>query len=282
MFVKLSILLFYRRIFTNRIRLFRIALTVIGVYVVMVGIGATIEFIVQCLPIRLFWARAYVVAGLHDPHPVKGTCLPQNLHTAFPLFASLASDVAILLLPVAALWNLKMVLAKKLSIGFALSLGVFACGIEIVRIYYTFQISNSGDITWTNTGSLVWSGVEPSVAIACACIPTMAPLLKHTRRNPSDRHLNSYQLQREPVRAKTYANRYERRSQTDDDSIRGLKEGTVPAQKGSLGTDDQYSCVATYEPTLGPITVPEASIKMDTIKVSKSLEISHTSNNSRS
>lgn len=274
MFVKLSILSFYHRVFTNRIRYFKISLIAVGVYVIILGIGSTVEFIVQCLPIHLFWARAYLLAGVANPHPVKGTCLPQALHVAFPLIGNIVSDVVILLLPAAGLWNLQMVRAKKFSVYFALSLGIFACAIEIVRICYALQIENGGDVTWTNAGSLIWSGVEPSVAIVCASIPAMAPLLRQVRPGQSLQHRNPHEQQRGPLRSKTYTNLYDSKIPKDDDSIRGLRDGLTPVHNGSLPTDDEYSCVAAYDSSHGAAQMSEPGIPMDSIHVSKTLDIS--------
>ena len=51
-FVKLSILFFYNRVFSNGILFLSISLMVVRIYVNFVGIGSIIEFIVHCLPIR--------------------------------------------------------------------------------------------------------------------------------------------------------------------------------------------------------------------------------------
>ena len=104
---------------------------------ILVEIGLTIEVIVQCRPIHYFFTRAYARVGITNPDSVKDkdkdSCLRQNLHVAIPLAAGLANDIAILLLPVAGLWNLQMTRVKKFSAYFALFLGKFACAIEIVR-----------------------------------------------------------------------------------------------------------------------------------------------------
>lgn len=272
MFVKLSILFFYHRVFTNRIRFFKTSLIIVGVYVTLVGIGSTIEFIVQCLPIRYFFTRVYLITGIPSPDPVEGWCMPQTLHVAFPLMAGLVSDIVILLLPAAGLWSLQMARARKLSVYFALSLGVFACAIEIVRIYYCFQTKNSGDITWTNAGSLVWSGVEPSVAVLCANIPALAPLLRKFRRDQSRQCLEQ---QRGPIRTKTYTTLHDTKTASDNESIAGFREGVTPALGGSLVADEPYSCVATYDSSFGNDQGPESAIPMDVIQVSKQLDITH-------
>ncbi len=72
--------------------------------------------------------------------------------------------------------------AQKVGVFASLSFGVFACVIEVLRVYFLFALGSSEDITWTYTESMIWSAVELSVAVTCACIPAMAPLLKRAQR----------------------------------------------------------------------------------------------------
>ena len=70
---------------------------------------------------------------------------------------------------------------QKLGIFASLSFGIFAILIEVIRVYFLFTVEDSNDVTWVYTDSLLWSAVEMSIAITCACIPAMAPLLKNVR-----------------------------------------------------------------------------------------------------
>ena len=180
---KLSILLFFKRAFTTRRRPFQIALIVITTYSILVGVGSTIEFVVQCLPVPFFWERAYAITGITPPHPLSGWCMPQEVHATVPLFANLLSDLLMLALPAIGLWGLQMQKAKKAGILVAFSVGLFLCIVECIRIYYVFMITNSGDVTWNNAAVLLWTAVESCVSVICACIPAMAPLLKHVHGN---------------------------------------------------------------------------------------------------
>lgn len=180
---KLSILLFFKRAFTTRRRPFQIALIVITTYSVLVGIGSTIEFAVQCLPIPFFWEKAYAITGITPPHPLSGWCMPQDVHATVPLFANLLSDLLMLALPAIGLWGLQMQKSKKVGILVAFSVGFFICIVECIRIYYVFMITNSGDVTWKTATVLLWTAVEGCVSVICACIPAMAPLLKHVHGN---------------------------------------------------------------------------------------------------
>lgn len=206
LFSKLSILLFFKRVFTTRKRPFHIALLVVGAYSILVGVGSFIEFSVQCLPVSFFWERAYAITGTPPPHPLSGWCMSQDIHIAFPLIANLVSDLFILGLPVIGLWGLQMQRAKKAGVLVAFSVGLFVCIIECIRIYYAFRTDSTGDATWDDAGVLLWTAVESCVSVMCACIPTMAPLLKHAPRKPrgawdldhSGRSLKSKMLVRFP------------------------------------------------------------------------------------
>ena len=286
MFVKLSILSFYHRIFTARRRIFKYALVIVGTYVILVGVGSTVEFIVQCLPIPYFWVgRTYLATGKTPPSLslLDGWCMPQVLHLAVPLLAGLVSDITVLILPAIGLWNLQLAREKKFGVYFALSLGIFACGIEIVRIYYCYQTNNKegADITWTNSGSIIWTGVELSVAVVCACIPASAPLLQRIRNAENDRNQSPYGGSRKGQlwpRSRLYTISHNDRARNDNDSLKGLKEGSASntaAQNPDSAIDDPYSCVIAYDSTLGSNKNPESGIPLQGIQVSKHLDISH-------
>jgi hypothetical protein len=100
-----------------------------------------------------------------------------------PLIAGMVSDLMILGLPAVGLWNLRLRLAQKIGIFVSLSLGLFACIIDIVRIIFVFQLTSLDDITWTHGDAMVWTAVETSAALTCTNIPAAAPLLKLARES---------------------------------------------------------------------------------------------------
>lgn len=121
--MKLSILFFYRRVFTKHQRTFKIAFYLIGAYTLALAIGTTAEFIFQCLPIHYFWDRSYLLAGVKPPYPIKGHCTPDRPRVAVPTIANTFSDILILILPAIGLWNLQLPKNKKLALFFVFSLG---------------------------------------------------------------------------------------------------------------------------------------------------------------
>ena len=72
--------------------------------------------------------------------------------------------------------------AQKIGIFASFSFGIFACIIDVVRVYFLFKVETSQDYTWIYTDSMIWAAAQMSIALACACIPAMAPLLKRAQR----------------------------------------------------------------------------------------------------
>ena len=109
-FIKMSILLLYRRIFSNINRAFVIGLRVTIAYVTAWSVATTLVCIFQCVPINVFWLNAML-----DPPP--GRCI--NTFDAEVILGILNTigDFAVLLLPTFALWNLRMSTAKKVGVG---------------------------------------------------------------------------------------------------------------------------------------------------------------------
>ena len=174
-FIKCSLLIFYRRIFTSA-RIFRITLYLVAGYVTAWTIATLIVFINRCHPVYLFWDRAYALAAMTPP--TTGTCLPSISHNAAPAILNSVSDFLILVLPAVALWPLQMRRSKKFGLFFVFSLGAFVCGVSIVKIVYAFPINNSADSTYYNTEILLWTTVECCIGLVCACLPTMLPLVR--------------------------------------------------------------------------------------------------------
>lgn len=52
------------------------------------------------------------------------------------------------------------------------------CAISIVRLHYITFFKNSIDVTWTISSVYVWSTLEPCIAIICACLPALQPVIQ--------------------------------------------------------------------------------------------------------
>jgi fucose permease len=178
MATKTSILMFYLRISKGTQRFFRIS-TYVTLAVVNIG-GITVTFFsaFQCRPPR----AAY---DLSVQNPSCISILSIYLASA-PL--NVASDLAILVLPIPVLTGMRLPRKQKTIIVFLFTLGVFVTIMGVVRIYYlqlaanesqTQQVQSTPESLDHSTASLalLWSTIEVNVGIICACIPIMKPLI---------------------------------------------------------------------------------------------------------
>ncbi|EIT80250.1 hypothetical protein AO1008_05075 [Aspergillus oryzae 100-8] len=111
--IKLSILMMYRRIFTNISRLFRVGAMICGAVVTLWATAFVPTAIFQCTPV----ARAWDI-------DIPGHCI--NLQLGFYCVAlpNILTDIAILSLPIRSCWQLHRSVLYRLSL-----IGVFMLGI---------------------------------------------------------------------------------------------------------------------------------------------------------
>lgn len=154
--IKLSLLLFYRRVFLVQQKWLKLALWVNGLCAIAWAIASTTELIFQCDPVDYFWQRFAFLYGIYPPG-VNGTCLPQLIHLASPAIVSTISDVAILILPLFVLWGLKMPTKNKVGLIGLFLVGLFVVGVGIARITFIFKVSNEEDTTCKCTPPISWT-----------------------------------------------------------------------------------------------------------------------------
>jgi hypothetical protein len=107
---KVSILLFYLRVFRRRV--FRTIVTVITVFVIASGFAFIFAIIFQCTPVRGAWDKT-----------ISSKCIDVNALAFSNSGVSIAQDLVILFLPVSELATLQMSVRKKLGV-----LGMFSIG----------------------------------------------------------------------------------------------------------------------------------------------------------
>ncbi|KAL4908510.1 hypothetical protein BDW74DRAFT_175194 [Aspergillus multicolor] len=166
--IKLSILLFYRRLFAFWIPL---TLQLCILLTLAQYTACTITFLCGCQPPAYYWRKITA--------PQSGSCnfdtdLFQLLSSSLNVFA----DLLILAVPVPLVWRLQTrPLQKGLVVGVFL-LGSFACIASAIRIRYLVLFMQDSDWTWVLGDVFVWTTVEPCVGIVCACLPTLNPLAR--------------------------------------------------------------------------------------------------------
>ncbi|KAF7587763.1 hypothetical protein BBP40_006723 [Aspergillus hancockii] len=164
---KTSIIMFYNRIFNLHYSLYFVMFFILGYFLAVV-----ITINVACHPIPYFWEQ------YTSPQTTTGTCIDIPRFFFGNGIAAVLVDIMILAVPVPVIWNLQMPKSQRMAVISILLLGSFVCVASIVRIIFLGRNTHSHDATWTIAPVFVWSCVEPSIGIVCACLPTLSPLFR--------------------------------------------------------------------------------------------------------
>ncbi|KAJ5836416.1 hypothetical protein N7447_002442 [Penicillium robsamsonii] len=161
---KASILMQYWRVFpTHRMRVVCwIMISILAIY----GTWAVISAFLNCIPVTKFW----------DPS-IEGFCLNKTNLWFSNASMHIATDIAILIIPIPALMAVDLPRRQKIALMIMFGLGGFVCITSIVRLISLKKIADSSDPTFDNVGAASWSAIECNTGIICACLPTLKPLL---------------------------------------------------------------------------------------------------------
>ncbi|KAG4412358.1 hypothetical protein IFR04_014515 [Cadophora malorum] len=165
LFTKVAILLFYLRLSTD----FRFRCVTYAVMFVAVGysLAGGFAFLYLCRPLPKYWDFS-----------IPGKC--SNFGAAFLAGAALnvATDVALLLLPLWLLHPLKLPLRQKIGVTLILMTGSFVCGVSIYRLAIIPPGLDNMDATWHYIPNIIWCIIEMNTGIICACLPNLKAFAK--------------------------------------------------------------------------------------------------------
>ncbi|KAK3377087.1 hypothetical protein B0T24DRAFT_701223 [Lasiosphaeria ovina] len=161
---KISILLQYRRIFSNALmqRATQAELCFLCAWAVTLAFLLTLV----CIPVAAFW----------DPR-AGGRCLDGPTIWYTMAGVNLVTDFAIFTMPLPVLRSLHLPRRQKNMLIGVFCLGVFPCAVSIYRIRTLRIATQTADPLWDNVDAATWSFLELSVAVVAACLPTLRPIL---------------------------------------------------------------------------------------------------------
>ncbi|CAG8131748.1 unnamed protein product [Penicillium olsonii] len=161
---KASILMQYFRVFpTQRMRVVCwIMISILGIY----GTWAVLSAFLNCIPVAKFWDDS-----------IQGSCLSKTALWFSNASMHIATDLAILIIPIPALIAVDLPRRQKFALMIMFALGGFVCITSIIRLVSLKTISDSLDPTYDNVGAASWSAIECNTGIICACLPTLKPLI---------------------------------------------------------------------------------------------------------
>lgn len=168
--IKLSVLFFYLRIFTNRAM--KRASMMVMIWVSCWSVGNILQVFLICQPFE----KSY------NPNITYGTCGSQKASFIAIGAFNAVTDVAILILPIQTIWSLQTKMATKISLLAVFLVGVATTIVSVIRIISM----NNLDLTTNLTGTMVYadflSAFEVNLGILCVSLPTMGPIYRRVFR----------------------------------------------------------------------------------------------------
>ncbi|KAJ0424954.1 hypothetical protein BJY00DRAFT_226635 [Aspergillus carlsbadensis] len=165
-FLKVSVLLFYTRIFPSRN--FNIAIWVLVFIAAGYNIASVLANVFSCNPIAKSW----------DLSITRGTCMNRPVFYFANAGLGIFTDFATVLVPVPWLRRLQMPLRQKIAVGGILAMGCFVGVVSCVRLSSLYTLQNSDDLTWTTTNALMWCVIELNLGIIGGCVTVMRPFVR--------------------------------------------------------------------------------------------------------
>ncbi|KAH7018230.1 uncharacterized protein B0I36DRAFT_368269 [Microdochium trichocladiopsis] len=164
---KISILAFYLRIFPRKEFRKWVYVLIAGNALYLIAFEAVTIW--QCGPIEGAW--------LHWDGEFEATCRDVNLQAWIAAAICLVLDIAMIVLPLPELWKLSMSWKKKIQVLSMFCVGFFVSLVAILRLQYLLHFGQGGNVTMDFVEIGIWSTIEVSVGLICACMPAMRSLL---------------------------------------------------------------------------------------------------------
>ncbi|KAI0875611.1 50S ribosomal protein L36e [Hypoxylon argillaceum] len=230
-FTKVSLLLFYLRVFPSQM-FQRVCYITMGV-VVASGIAFTLGGIFYCTPVSYIWTGW--------TGETKGHCVNFNAFAWSHAVVSIVQDLWIIALPLPSLINLQLGTRRKVHLILMFSVGLAITVISIVRLTTLVQFATTANPTFDSVPTAYWSVLEAYVSIICCCLPSVRSLLRAVSPNcfgsSNDPNSQSYKLSRTPMNNSRVINKtvthqisYTPRSNESDDIELVEKESGQPAK----------------------------------------------------
>ncbi|KAK3681816.1 hypothetical protein B0T22DRAFT_349428, partial [Podospora appendiculata] len=162
--------------------LFTIKMTFLFQYYRVLGIQKMRMVYIGAMVVVGGWGLSQLLVGIFICSPIEGfwdstvpaKCIPNIPQWYINAAGNIITDVAVFVLPLPAIWKLKMRRQYKFLLLGVFCLGFFTVVISIIRIRYLKLFE---DFPWENVESSCWSIGELTSAITCACLPTLKPLI---------------------------------------------------------------------------------------------------------
>ncbi|CAJ2503301.1 Uu.00g106950.m01.CDS01 [Anthostomella pinea] len=161
---KISILLLCSRVFV--VNGYILVARITSVFICLWALATILSCFFICQPLAYNWDS--FIPGGHCGDSVTSWLITGILN--------IITDLIVLILPMPYLWALELEMFKKLILMATFGVGLFTCVISTVRVITLVSVDFT-DVTYTIPRAVLFSAMEPCLAITLACVPVLRPLL---------------------------------------------------------------------------------------------------------
>ncbi|KAL9003497.1 MAG: hypothetical protein Q9188_003638 [Gyalolechia gomerana] len=105
----------------------------------------------------------------------KGHCINDDRFFIGSGSVNVVLNVLVFVLPMPLLWRLRTTTRQQVILTAIFTLAGFVVLVSIIWVVVLARIEQD-DVTWNYVNAGIWSALEPSMAVVCACIPSLRPL----------------------------------------------------------------------------------------------------------
>ncbi|KAI1215026.1 uncharacterized protein F4807DRAFT_18195 [Annulohypoxylon truncatum] len=167
--VKLSIITSYLRIWRDRP--FKLLCHTLLLLITLFGLSLFFGGVFACVSIALSWTPPS--PSSRDP----SRCLNLPLFMFVTSTVNTALDLVIFAIPVPLVHRLHIAARQKFALTGVFTVGAVVCVASVMRLVSIYELDPTTDPSEGGVRLGLWSGIESNLAITCACLPTLRPVL---------------------------------------------------------------------------------------------------------
>lgn len=173
--IKISILLFYRRLSVKFSQVFLIATWIGIVYNILYFFSFGLTLLLLCHPLHAYWdAFNPVWAATHKFH-----CAAENVALPVSSALSVVGDFYSTLLPLILVYHLQLPRRQKLALYALFALGFGAVAAGVIRTVLMYNLLNVDyDFTWKLWVTWICAVIELYLALFAASAPSLKPFFR--------------------------------------------------------------------------------------------------------
>ncbi|KAG6359283.1 hypothetical protein INS49_012804 [Diaporthe citri] len=159
---------------------------ILAILTMMWWIAGVLMDIFQCSPISKAFKPAMDPSG----------CIDQNAYCMGMIIPNVLMDMVILCLPTFEVSKLHLPRSQRFALAGVFLLGAAVTSASGIRMHYHLKLVESGEGNYDFTLGLLkpqlWLTLEPDMAVICACLPVMRPLITMILASPLYRSIASH------------------------------------------------------------------------------------------